>query len=72
MRRSVEALRDELLVAVLHGMNHTVPATRGCSVFGWGEAKGLGLPEAAAAQHVLGGSIMLPGLYPQLVCALRR
>ncbi len=82
MRRSVEALRDELLVAVSPGMNHTVAATRGCSVFGWGEAKGLGLPEAASEEVAQPGEddddeeeerecVMSSHRYPQLTCGPR-
>ncbi len=80
--KHVESLREERVVAVSVGVFHTIAAsTRDCSVFGWGRAEGLGLPEAITFEVVQPGEdgddeerevcIMSPHRYPQLSCVPR-
>ena len=72
--RRVEALQAERGVAVSAGAWHNIAVTRGGSVFGWGIAGALGLPDnasavAAAAEDVGAACILSACRYPQLSCA---
>ena len=67
-QRCVEALQDGCVVAVSAGAEHTVAATRGCSVFGWGRARGLGLPDTASEDVDGFACVLSPFRYPELCC----
>ena len=73
--KRVEALQDERVVAISPASCHTVVVTFTGSVFGWGEAEGLGLPEAAITvhdEHDGTRRIGSPYCFPQLACVLPR
>lgn len=71
--RRVEALICKCVVAVATGSAHTLVVKRGGSVFVWGSAAGLSLPEYADGSehvqvHVQGAAgILSSRRYPQLV-----
>ncbi len=59
----VKALQGELVVAVAAGTSHTIAVTGIASLFGWGKAEALGLPEIAVttiADHALGYVVSFP------------
>ena len=62
--RRVERLQGECVVAV-SGTHHTIAVMRDGSVFGWGEARGLGVLEN---QEGHANCCVFPRLYPQLSC----
>jgi alpha-tubulin suppressor-like RCC1 family protein len=70
--RRVDALQGEWVVAVSTGDFHTVAATRGGSVFGWGDA-GLGQPDTATTVSEHGvDRVFSPARYPELRCGCAR
>ena len=56
------------VVAVTCGIRHTIAVVRDGGVFGWGHAKGLGLPEADAAVPDDGECVFTPCRYSELSC----
>ena len=69
--RRVDALQGECVVVISPGHREsTVAVTRTGGVFGWGTAKGYGLPAAAAAFENAYGVVCssLPCRYPRLSC----
>jgi hypothetical protein len=68
--RCVEALQVEWAVAVCAGFWPTGAVTHVSSVFGWGQAEALDLPDnVAVSEDVFGHVVILsPCRYPQLSC----
>ena len=66
--RRVKALDGEWVIAVSAGKSHTIAVTRGGSVFGWGEASALGLPDTATTISRGIRSVWSPVRYLDLHC----